>query len=188
MSRTPRASGIAIIVRQQWSTLCEINPHVGTAWLLLREVRSPGNLGTLIRTLAGVDGGGLILLGDSVDPFDPAVVRATMSSIFDMRIVRVTEKEFLAFKRRTGCEVIGTSPAAVADYREVRWRPGSMIFLGGERKGLREGDVALCDHMVRIPMKAGIDSLNLGVAGSLMLYEAFRNRGFDMLTETPHSR
>jgi len=172
----PRASGVGVIARQQWSDLAHIDPRVGCAWLVLRHVRSPGNLGTLLRTLAGVAGGGVILLGDSVDAFDPTVVRATMGAMFGLRVIRTTDAAFNAFKKRSGCVVIGTSPSAETDYRSVCWQPGTLVFLGSERKGLSEHDAALCDVLVRIPMAGDIDSLNLGVAGSLMLYEAFRNQ------------
>ena len=176
LSRDPRPSGIGLVIRQPWTRLTEIDPRIGTIWLLLRGVRSPGNLGTLLRSLAAVGGSGVVLLGNRVDPFDPSVVRATMGTLFGLRIVRTTDEAFLRFKAVHSCVVIGASPGAQRDYTKVRWGPGSFIFLGEERQGLSPRDISLCGSMVRIPVAAWVDSLNLGVAGSLLMYEAFRGR------------
>ena len=99
-----------------------------------------------------------------------------MGALFGWRIARTTDETFLRFKDDHECNVIGASPGAQRDYTEVRWRPGCFIFLGEEREGLSQQDISLCGDMVRIPVAAWVDSLNLGVAGSLMLYEAFRGR------------
>lgn len=174
LSQQTRAAGIGVVLRQPWTRLSKVDPHAGTVWILLREVRAPGNLGTLLRSLAAVGGGGAILLGEGPDPFDPAVVRATMGSLHGLKLVRASPEAFARWKERADCTVIGTSPAASRTYDEVEWRRGSIVFLGGERSGLLDDDLALCDAVVRIPMTDEVDSLNLGVAGSLMVYEAYR--------------
>ena len=174
LSTLPRASGVTTILRQEWVELADVDPRTGSAWLLLREARSPGNVGTLLRTLAATDGGGLVLLGDQIDPFDPVVVRATMGAHLDTLLVRTNLTALARFRQRHRMALIGTSPAADIDYGAVEWQPGAWIFLGGERTGLSADDEALCDLTVRIPMTDRVDSLNQGVAGSLMLYEAYR--------------
>jgi TrmH family RNA methyltransferase len=69
-----------------------IKPGDTLCWTALSDIRSLGNLGTLIRTSVAV-GGGFILIGDKTDPFDPGVVRATMGALFKQSIVRTTRKE-----------------------------------------------------------------------------------------------
>lgn len=71
ISVTERASGVAAIFRQPTINLSEINPNDGICWTAVSHFRSPGNLGTLIRTSAAVGAGGFILLGDDIDAFDP---------------------------------------------------------------------------------------------------------------------
>jgi TrmH family RNA methyltransferase len=82
ISITERASGIAAIFRQPILKLGEVKPDDSICWTAISDIRSSGNLGTLIRTSAAVGAGGVILIGEHVDPFDPGVVRATMGALF----------------------------------------------------------------------------------------------------------
>ncbi len=144
--------------------------------MALDQVHSPGNLGTILRTGDAVGASGLILLGDSVDPYDPACVRATMGAIFAQRLVRATAQEFAAWKRRSGVRLVGTSPHAAHDYRGVSYPARTVLFMGGERKGLSEERQRLCDDLVRIPMVGRGDSLNLAIATGVLLYEVFNQQ------------
>ena len=96
--------------------------------------------------------------------------------MFAQRLVRTTPDEFAAWKRRQPCLLVGTSPQAKTDYQAVAYPPPTILFMGGERKGLSEQMQSLCDGVVRIPMVGGSDSLNLAVATSVMLYEVFNQR------------
>jgi TrmH family RNA methyltransferase len=134
-------------------------------------VQYPGNLGTILRTCDAVGGAGLILVGPATDPYDPAAVRASMGAVFSQRLVRASREELAAWKRRHTCLVVGTSPAAAAHYRTVSYRPPVVLCMGSEGHGLSQDLKALCDVMVRIPMVGRCDSLNVGVAASIVLYE-----------------
>ncbi len=70
ISHTERASGVGAIVHQRWSKLHEVSPQAGLCWAAVETIRSPGNLGTLIRTSEAVGGAGFMLVGDSADPFE----------------------------------------------------------------------------------------------------------------------
>ena len=143
---------------------------------MLDTVRSPGNLGAMLRTSEAVGGAGLMLLGDAVDPYDPATVRASMGSLFSQRIIRTTPMEVARWARRPHCLLVGGSPAATTDYQAIDYRAPTVLLLGGERKGLSAAVQALCDVVVRIPMVGQTDSLNLAIAASLLLYEVFNQR------------
>lgn len=170
------SQGIGAIVRQQWESLGRIKPGEELCWIAHDLIQSPGNLGTILRTSAAVGGEGIILLGDSVDPYDPATVRATMGALFTQRFVRTSVAEFARWQRRRGVQLVGTSPQAVYDYHQVRYQAPTVLLMGGERKGLSPELQALCDVMVRIPMVGAIDSLNVAVATGIMLYELFNQR------------
>ena len=144
--------------------------------MALDQVHSPGNLGTILRTGDAVGASGLILLGDAVDPYDPACVRATMGAIFAQRLIRVTAAEFAAWKCRSGCRLVGTSPHAARDYRAVSYPVQTVLFMGGERRGLSNERQRLCDDLVRIPMVGRGDSLNLAIATGVLLYEVFNQQ------------
>ena len=99
-----------------------------------------------------------------------------MGSLFAHRLVRTTHRAFRRAPGRRGLLVLGGTPEATDDYRQPDYRRAVALMLGDERKGLSEGQRASCDGFVRIPMVGAPDSLNLAMAGTLMLYEALNQR------------
>ena len=176
LSRAEEPQWIGAVVRQHWEAPAAITPASGLCWVALDQVHSPGNLGTILRTGDAVGASGLILIGDSIDSYDPACVRATMGAIFAQRLVRMTAREFMAWKEHAEIQLVGTSPHAKHDYRAVSYPPGTVLWMGGERKGLSSEQQRLCDTLVRIPMVGRSDSLNLAVATGVMLYEVFNQQ------------
>jgi len=139
-------------------------------------VRSPGNFGTLIRSSEAVGGAGFILIGKRIDPFDGNVMRATMGGFLGQKFVRTNYRNLARWMRQPGCEAIGASPDGAIDLHRFRYPSSTLIFLGEERLGLNSQQRELCKHLVRIPMQGEADSLNLAVAGSLLMYEVLRSR------------
>ena len=178
LSRVGEPQGIGAVVRQKWDRLSRTRPktNTGIGWIALDTVRSPGNLGTVLRTAESVGASGLFLIGDSIDPYAPDVVRATMGALFGLRFVRTDLPALTAWRRRYHVPLIGTSPHAADDYRASSYRLPAVLWLGGERKGLSDEQQAVCDRVVRIPMVGRSDSLNLGVAAGVLLYELFHQR------------
>ena len=168
--------GVAAIVRQRWEDLEKVRPGQGLCWLVAEAVQSPGNLGTIIRTCEAVGGAGLILLGDGADPYDPATVRASMGALFGIRFVRSSCVQFAEWKTRRQVTLVGASPSAPEDYQAVDYPRPTMLLVGCEKRGVTPEVMALCDRLVKIPMVGRSDSLNVGVAASLMLYELFNQR------------
>jgi TrmH family RNA methyltransferase len=174
LSRAERASGVGAILRQPIEDLRRVTPGDRICWVALSHVRSPGNFGSLVRTAAAIGAAGFILLGRSVDPFDPAVVRAAMGALFQQRFVRADPEQLRWWLRRHDLQVIGAAPDGTLEYDRVRYSCPTVLMLGEERRGLSGEQRALCQQIVRIPMVAGVDSLNVAVAGSLLLYEILR--------------
>lgn len=176
LSGAAEPQGVMAVVSQRWASLGRA-PGPRDLWLALSHVRSPGNLGTLLRTCDAAGARGAVLLGPDVDPHDPGCVRASMGSLLARRLVRLDDAATLrAWLRRSGGLLVGAAPGATRDYRAVNYRRPVAFFLGDERKGLSDEDVDLCDVLVRIPMAGRLDSLNVAVAGSLLLYEAWSQR------------
>jgi TrmH family RNA methyltransferase len=140
------------------------------AWVALHRVRDPGNFGTIVRTADAAGCGGVILVGECVDPYGVEAVRATMGSIFALPLVRASEAEFLAWRQRWPGSVVGTLLTANVDYREADYRKPVMIVMGNEQQGLTPEMAAACDVNVKIPMRGRADSLNLSVATGVMIY------------------
>lgn len=177
VSRTERASGIAAILHQRIKTLDQVRADQFPCWTVLSHVRSPGNLGSLLRTSAAIGAGGFILLGQQIDPYEPGLVRATMGALFKQTLVRTNVERLRRWIQTHRPAVIGASPDGVVEYDQVRYRRPTVLLLGHERSGLTDEQRSLCEQIVRIPMVGDTDSLNLAVAGSLLMYAVFRSTG-----------
>lgn len=175
ISRAERASGVAAILHQRIQTLEQIQPDQFSCWTVLSQVQSLGNLGTLVRTSAAIGAAGFILLGQQIDPYEPVVVRSTMGALFKQKLVRTNVERFRNWIKTHRLTVIGASPDGVVEYDRVRYARPTALMLGHERSGLTDEQRSLCQQIVRIPMVGGADSLNLAVAGSLLLYAVFRS-------------
>jgi len=175
ISRAERASGVAAILRQRIKTLEQVRLDPYSCWTVLSHVRSLGNFGTLVRTSAAIGATGFILLGPQIDPYEPVVVRATMGALFKQTLVRTSVERLRRWIETHQPTVVGASPDGVVEYDQVRYTRPTVLLLGNERSGMTEEERSLCQQIVRIPMVGGMDSLNLSVAGSLLLYAVFRS-------------
>jgi RNA methyltransferase, TrmH family len=176
ISKTHHASGVGAIVAQRWSLLHGTSPREGLCWVVLEAVRSEGNLGSLIRTSEAIGGAGFILVGAQIDPFDPAVVRASMGALFRQTFIRTNNSSLRNWLCRHHCRVIGASPDGSVELHQFDYPRPTILVLGEERRGLTPLQRDLCSDLVRIPMVGAANSLNLAVAGSLFLYEVLRAR------------
>ena len=177
ISHTPRASGVGAIVKQKWANLDTVLPQANLCWIVLDQVRSDGNLGTLVRTSEAIGGAGFVLLNNGVDPYDPTVIRASMGAVFRQQFIRTDHRKLKRWLKHTSYSVIGASPDGNHNFQQFAYPHSVFLMLGEERQGLTDEQREMCDYLVHIPMVGGADSLNLGVAGSLLMYEVYRSRG-----------
>jgi RNA methyltransferase, TrmH family len=163
------------VFAQRYTALKDVRPSGSDVWVALDRVRDPGNLGTVIRTIDAVGAKGLILVGDTTDPFSLETVRATMGSIFAVPIARAGAAEFLAWRKGFAGLVAGTHLKGAVDYRtpDYAGRP-VLLLMGNEQQGLPDELAAACDRLLHIPQAGRADSLNLAVATGVMLYEVRR--------------
>ncbi|HLK25647.1 MAG TPA: RNA methyltransferase [Caulobacteraceae bacterium] len=172
VSRRENPQAVVATFAQSRPSLAALDPGAAPAWVALEGVRDPGNLGTIVRTVDAAGAGGVILIGETCDPYSVEAVRATMGSIFAVPIYRATAEAFVAWRGAWPGSVVGTLLSATTDYREAAYRPPSLVLMGPEQAGLSPGLAALCDVTVKIPMRGRADSLNLAVATGVMLYAA----------------
>jgi len=164
------------IFDQRWKALKDIRPKPGETYVALDRVRDPGNLGTIIRTSDAAGASGVILVGETTDPFSLETVRATMGSVFAVPVTQATVEEFLAWKKTAGVSVVATHLAGAVDYRTIDYRKKPIVLLmGNEQSGLPEALAKQADALARIPQQGRADSLNLAVATAVMLFEARRH-------------
>jgi TrmH family RNA methyltransferase len=160
------------VFAQAFTPLEAIDPTSAACWVALQQVRDPGNLGTVVRTADAAGCDGVILVGDCCDPYSVEAARATMGSIFAVKIAKASVDEFLAWRRSWPGSVVGTLLSAAVDYRAADYRRPVMILMGNEQQGLPPDLAAACDVAVKIPMRGRADSLNLSVATGIMIYAA----------------
>jgi RNA methyltransferase, TrmH family len=176
IARRDNPQAVIGVFEQRLTPPGEIRPGDGDVYVALEAIRDPGNLGTIVRTVDAVGAAGVILVGDTVDPFSIEAVRATMGSIFHVPLARASPAEFEAISARWPGTVVGTHLAATEDYREARYRSPVLVVMGGEQAGLTPSLAAACGTLVKIPMAGRADSLNLAVATGVMLFEVMRDR------------
>jgi RNA methyltransferase, TrmH family len=176
ITRRDNPQGVIGVFEQKWQSLGAIQPGGEDVCIALDRVRDPGNLGTILRTADAAGAKGVILIGDSVDPFSVETVRATMGSIFAMPVARASEAEFLSFRNSFNGLVAGTHLMGAVDYRvpDYRGRP-VLLLMGNEQAGLSDALARSCEKLIRIPQAGRADSLNLAVATGVALYEIRRH-------------
>ena len=171
-------SGLAAIVRGRTSGLADLRVAPDSVFAALHEISNPGNLGTVIRTASAAGAAGVVLLGSSTDPFDPAAVKASMGALFTVPVAHEPDATaFFGWAAAAGVTVVTTSGGAVDSFWETRYPRPAAFLLGSEGAGLPADILARGDRQVRIPMTGTAESLNLAVAAGLLLYEAARQAG-----------
>jgi RNA methyltransferase, TrmH family len=176
ITRRDNPQTVVGVFDQRLAVLQTIRPGAASVWVALERARDPGNLGTIIRTVDAVGGDGVILVGDTVDPFSIEAVRATMGSIFNVALARASSADFARLIAGWPGTCIGTHLAATLDFRQADYRGPLLLVMGAEQAGLTPELAAACNLLVKIPMAGRADSLNLAVATGVMLYEILRDR------------
>lgn len=171
-------SGLAAIVRGHLPGLAGLRVPPGAVFVALHEIGNPGNLGTIIRTASAAGAAGVLLLGASTDPFDPAAVKASMGALFSVPVAHEPEVAgFFGWAAAAGVTVVTTSGRADQSFWDARYPRPAAFLLGAEGPGLSADVLARGQLQVRIPMTGTAESLNLAVAAGLLLYEAARQAG-----------
>ena len=165
------------LVKKQETPLEEIlagdeNPCL----FLLENLQDPGNMGTILRTSEGAGVSGIIMNRESVDPYNPKVIRSTMGAIFRMPFVIVDDfEDVLCRLKEAGVRTFAAHLDGEDFYRQD-YRGGCAFFIGNEGNGLSEELAARADGRIRIPMKGQVESLNAAVAATVLMYETLRQR------------
>ncbi len=176
LSVATHASGIGAVIRQKWTRIEEADPAAGLCWVAIGGSRSPGNVGTMMRAAEAAGAAGVIIFDKATDPLDQPVIRASMGGIFGLRLVRATLPELLLWVRRHRCRIVGMSPGGEISYSSIPIDSPLVLMFGEERKGLNQKELAVCWQTARIPMVGDADSLNVGVAAGVVLFDLLRRR------------
>ena len=140
--------------------------------LILDNLQDPGNLGTIIRSATAFNINTIILSDDSVDLYNPKVVRATEGMIFNLNIIRRDLSKIIPVLKNLGYKLIGTDVKKGMDVRNIRTE-NVAIVIGNEGSGMKNETKNMCDEFINIKMMETCESLNAGVAASIIMYEVY---------------
>lgn len=145
--------------------------------LVADRIADPGNLGTLIRAADAAGATGVVCTAGSTDPYAPKAVRAAMGSTFHLPVLLAGELgEVLGRLRAAGLAVYAADPGGAVTAEAADWTVPVALVLGNEAQGVSPAAVQAADLLVRIPMPGRAESLNVALAGGILLYEAVRQR------------
>src|SRR5882762_8916440 len=169
-SETPQ--GVAALVRYRRSSLEDVFQQLeGGPLVAVAGLQDPGNLGTIVRSAEAFGAAGVLLGEGTVSLFNPKVVRGSAGSIVRLRLAEV-----LPQLREQGVRLIATSSHKGAPLPQANLAGPLAVVIGGEGRGLPRDLLAEVDEIIAIPHTPQVESLNAGVAASIVLYEIRRQR------------
>src|ERR1700687_4762760 len=144
--------------------------------LAIAGVQDPGNLGTILRSAEAFGAGGVLLGEGTVSPFNPKVVRASAGSVFRLPAARAKLSEALGLMKQHGLRLVATASHKGTPLAQANLSGPLAIFVGSEGAGLSRDLIKEMDEIVAIPQAPQVESLNVGVAASIVLYEVRRQQ------------
>jgi len=175
--KSESAPELVAVVRMPADDLNRIDIGPNFLGVVFDRPANPGNIGTLLRSADAFGATALVTTGHAADAYDPRAIRASTGSVFAMPVVRADTAGQVAERFATaGVRVIGTDEHAETDIGDVDFTVPTAIVVGNETAGLSRQWRESVDTMVRIPMGGAASSLNAATAGSIVLYEASRQR------------
>lgn len=177
ISDTENPQGILGIAMYEYNSVEEISKIETPFLLFLDGIQDPGNMGTIIRTADAFNINGVIITEGCVDPYNPKVVRATMGSIFRVPLYYTFKAmEDLMELKKENIKIYSTSLDGSIPIYDADFKEGFILSIGNESKGVSEEIFSLSDKLIKIPMPGMAESLNAGVAASIIMYEAMKQR------------
>ena len=177
ISETKNPQGVMAVCRKKCFDPDAVFGRAGALLIYAEEINDPGNLGTIIRTAHACGACGVFTSDNSADAYNPKVLRASAGSFFH---IPVFERQSLnSFAEKCAAKKIKITAADTGGREspyEIDFTKNTAIMIGNEARGLSREAVCTADHLVRIPMPGGAESLNASVACAVLLYEATRQR------------
>lgn len=178
ISDTVSGQGIMCVVKQK-----KVDPvdfideyeDTGVKLLILENIQDPGNLGTMIRTAEAAGYDAIITDRNTVDVYNPKVIRSTMGGIFRMPVMVAEDlMVFLEDARIRGIKLYGAILEGSVDYRECDYSDRMGVLIGNEGNGLSREAQSMVDNKIRIPMEGKVESLNAAVAAAIIMYRTMK--------------
>lgn len=178
VSYKEKPAGVLAVARPKVLELASLILRKNSLLVILEAVEKPGNLGAIVRSAyaAGVDA--IIINDEQTDIYNPNVVRASEGLIFRLPVIVESRDNTIKFLKKEKIKIFAAALIDAKNYVEVNFKKSSAILLGTESVGLSKEWLASADEIIKIPMKAGIDSLNVSVSAAILVFEAWKQRDF----------
>lgn len=163
--------GIVKMLDHNITNLVPIIKENKTKLIMLDDVNDPGNLGTIIRTAAGLGYDGIIMSPNTVDLYNEKVIRSTQGVMFKIPIIKVNLQEVIKMLKKEKVFCIGTALTNAKDVKHITKKDKFAICLGNEAKGISKEVLDNMDENVKIAMKNDVESLNVSIAAGIIMYE-----------------
>jgi len=165
LSDNPSVPRIMAIVEKKECT------RVGNKVIILDRLQDPGNLGTIIRSAVAFDFDTLILSDDTVDLYNPKVIRSTQGMLFNINIKRCNIKEMIDTLKKKDYLILGTRVSGGTNVKDYSVNKKFALIIGNEGQGISNEILNMCEDYLYIEMVNRCESLNAGVAASILMYE-----------------
>ncbi len=179
ISYTKTPQGIVVLAQRPESSEERLTGSLNTNSLLvvLHKINNPVNVGAIVRTAEAAGATGVITTRNTSDPFSPKSLRGAMGSAFRLPIwSEILFEEMIEWCRKRTIVTVCADTEANTAYTELDWTRPSALILGPESTGFTTAELDSAERRVRIPMKGAAESLNVSVAGGILLFEAARQR------------
>lgn len=174
LATTKTPDGVVAIAPLVPQGVAPASPQLGLA---LESLQDPGNVGTLIRTAVAAGSDGLWLTEDSVDLTHPKVLRASAGQWFQLPAQVVPDLSApMSNWQEQGYQVLAAASTGEVPYWDIDFTQPTILVLGNEGAGLSAATIAQATQVIAIPMAKDVESLNVGVAAAVILFEALRQR------------
>ena len=181
--------GVAALVHMRESSIEDVVKGASRGLLLaLAGVQDPGNLGTILRSAEAFEAGGVLVGDNTVNLLNGKVIRASAGSIFRLPVARAQLADAIPKLRDQGIRLLATSSHKGTPVRQEDWTQPAAVFIGSEGAGLPREIISKLDGIIAIPHSPRVESLNAGIAASIVLYESAWQRQETPTTETQRHR
>lgn len=178
ISYTKTPQGVIALAKRPASANVEIQNDAAPLLVVLHGINNPVNVGAIIRTAEGAGATGVITTPNTADPFSPKALRGAMGSTFRLPIWKGSSyTKVLDWCAKHDIRTVCADVKSPTLHTEIDWTGPRALIVGSESLGLRPNEIARADESVRIGMHGRVESLNVGVAAAILLYEAARQRG-----------
>jgi TrmH family RNA methyltransferase len=176
-TETPQSIA-ALVEPPKWSWEHVLGLHRRSTPLVvvLAALQDPGNLGTILRSAEAFGASGIVSLPGTVSPWNPKAVRASAGSVFRVPVIAAETEECIPRLHGAGITIFATLSRAAQDAHRANFAAPTALIIGNEGAGVPGSLAAQADSTITIPCPGPVESLNAGVAASVLLYEAARQR------------